>query len=298
MRPHFKRLRKSDFSESGRRWTVAGDPSNSTWNAVVACSLDLSHMQILNICCKAEMTSLARQSEGLSSKKQRARWEPQRRVPWLISAWCMAFAFLQPPPRVTVQATAKIPPAAIGDGCLPPWSNSPAASAASMATGLAIEGSCRQNDSPAGCCQTNNANSVTWPPQSPEAVLLGGSLHEKVTGSRPTAPAVDWMLIRSDTQGHVDVQGSRSLNQATNTPAGLAAGHLNLTIDAAKRVNLTWNSINRPTCRASLASYLRLAHETSPGQFIDTNQASNQAEGAIDITVASYPGQSISRAES
>ena len=119
-----------------------------------------------------------------------------------------------------------------------------------MATGLAIEGSCRQNDSPAGCCQTNNANSVTWPPQSPEAVLLGGSLHEKVTGSRPTAPAVDWMLIRSDTQGHVDVQGSRSLNQATNTPAGLAAGHLNLTIDAAKRVNLTWNSINRPTCRA------------------------------------------------
>jgi hypothetical protein len=159
-----------------------------------------------------------------------------------------------------------------------------------MATGLAIEGSCRQNDSPAGCCQTNNANSVTWPPQSPEAVLLGGSLHEKVTGSRATAPAVDWMLIRSDTHGHVDVQGSRSLNQATNTPAGLAAGHLNLTIDAAKRVNLTWNSINRPTCRASLASYLRLAHETSPGQFIDTNQASNQAEGLIDVTVASYPG--------
>ena len=119
MRPHFKRLRKSDFSESGRRWTVAGDPSNSTWNAVVACSLDLSHMQILNICCKAEMTSLARQSEGLSSKKQRARWEPQRRVPWLISAWCMAFAFLQPPPRVTAQATAKILPLPLAMGvCL------------------------------------------------------------------------------------------------------------------------------------------------------------------------------------
>ena len=236
------------------------------------------------------MTSLARQSQGLNSKKQRTLREPQLRVPWLISAWCLAFAFVQPPLRVTAQATAKIPPAAIGDGCLLRRSNSSAASAVSIATGLTHEGSCKQDDSPAKCCQANNTGSVTWPPQSPKAFLLGGSLHEKVTGPRPTAPAVNWMLIRSDTQGHVDVQGNRSLNQATNTHTGSAAGHLNLTIDAANRVTLTWNSINPPTDLASLASYHGLAHETSPGQFIVTNQASNHSEGLIDITVASYPG--------